>query len=127
MSKKLEAQRNTFFMRYLTALKKQGTPLYGYFELKYTAANTFNMSKLEKGQVIGLENMQKYGLQWKLSDQDQRVKPCDCFSAPPITSYVLVFFHNDGYLLKWDTVKKFKSFKKEFAIKNSSLYVKYHS
>ncbi len=92
--KKVEAKFNTLLNQYLRVKK-----MYCYYELKQTDATTFPFSKIEKHQWEGLQATRKEGLVWKLSDEDQRQKPCDGFSSPPMMSYLIIKFPSGFYMI----------------------------
>jgi hypothetical protein len=94
-----EAKYQTIFNQYLREKK-----MYGFFELKYSNAETFPFSKIETVQWEGLQATQKNGLVWKLSDQDQRQKPCDCLSIPPLDSYLVIKFKDGFYIIKFQKI-----------------------
>jgi len=85
--KKNEARTTTIWNKYC---RSAGT--LGYFELKYTATETFNLSNFEPHQIESLQAMQENGLVWKLSDSDMREKPCDVLCTPPMPSYVVITY-----------------------------------
>ncbi len=97
--KKPEAKWQTLWNQYLRELKNKGTPWYGYFELKQTVKNSLPFSKIEIGQYDGLQATEKSGLVWKFSDDDMRIKPCDCISAPPLPSYIVIKFPDAYYAI----------------------------
>ena len=99
--KKREAKHNTLFNKYL---RKSG--MQGYFELKQTKGNSIRWSCVEPHQMAGLLAAEQGGFIWKLSDEDQRRKPFDCFSAPPLKSYVVIFFPKAFHIIL--AVKFFK-------------------
>jgi hypothetical protein len=92
--KKSEAKWNTLLNQYLREKK-----MYCFYELKQTDDNTFSFSKIEPHQWTGLQATKKNGLVWKLSDEDQRQKPCDGFSAPPLPSYLVIKFKSGFYMI----------------------------
>lgn len=77
------------------------TKMYGFFELKYTELETFAFAKIETVQWEGLQATEKSGLVWKLSDEDQRQKPCDCLSIPPLPSYLVIKFKDGFYIIRF--------------------------
>lgn len=85
--KKREAKYQTLFNKYL-----RKTGMLGYFELKQTKAKSIPWSAIQPHQLAGLLAAREGGLVWKLSDEDQRRKPFDCFSVPALEAYVVVFF-----------------------------------
>lgn len=105
--KKREAQFQTVFNQYLR--QKQ---IYGAFELKQTQTNSILFSSVEEHQIDSLAGFEDSGLVWKISDQDQRVKPFDCISIAPGTSYVVIKFPTCC------TIVSYRSFMKE---KNTSV------
>lgn len=90
-----EAGWQVIFNQYLR--EKQ---FYGFFELKLTNLNSFPFSKIEIVQYDGLQATEKSGLVWKLSDEISRPKPCDCFSIPPLPSYLVIIFTDTFYLIR---------------------------
>jgi hypothetical protein len=89
-----ENQYQTFLSQYLREKK-----MYGFFELKVTTLNYLSFNKIEPHQYEGLQATQKNGLVWKMSDQDIRLKPCDCFSIPPLPSYIVIRFEDAYYIV----------------------------
>jgi hypothetical protein len=85
--KKIEAKKNTQWNEYCKKSK-----FYGFFELKQTSGDSFLFSKFESHQVTSLMTLNFYGLTWKLSDEDQRKKPCDSMCIPPLDSYLVIWF-----------------------------------
>ena len=98
MNKK-EAKYQTLFNQYLREKK-----LTGFFELKQTESETFPFAKIEQSQWEGLEATEKSGLVWKLSDEDQRPKPCDTLSIPPLPSYLVIKFPDGFYLMRFQKI-----------------------
>jgi len=94
-----EAKWQTVLNQYLREKK-----MYGFFELKYTEAETFPFAKIEQVQWEGLIATEKNGLVWKLSDQDQRQKPCDCLSIPPLGSYLVIKFKEGFYIIRFQKI-----------------------
>lgn len=94
-----EAKYQVIFNQYLREAK-----MYGFFELKQTDAQIFPFSKIETVQWQGLQATQKNGLVWKLSDEDQRQKPCDCLSIPPLGSYLVIKFKDGFYIIKFQKI-----------------------
>jgi hypothetical protein len=90
-----EAKWTTVFNKYLREKK-----MYGYYELKFTMAETFPFSKIETNQYDGLQATERNGLVWKLSDQDMRQKPCDTLCMPPLPSYVVIKFMDGFYFIR---------------------------
>jgi hypothetical protein len=74
--------------------------MYGYYELKQTTTYVISYAKLEIHQYDGLQATEKEGLVWKFSDEDQRQKPCDCMSAPPLPSYLVIKFPDAFYVIR---------------------------
>lgn len=84
--KKREAKAQTLWNQYL-----RETRIQGYFELKIvTEGSSLPFSKIEKHQWEGLQALEESGLVWKLSDEDSRQKPCDCFCVPPLPAYLVI-------------------------------------
>ena len=88
---KKEAKWNTILNQYLREKK-----FYCFYELKQTELDYFPFSKIETVQYEGLQATEKNGLVWKLSDEDQREKPCDGMSIPPLPSYLVIKFKMDS-------------------------------
>lgn len=102
--KKREAQFQTLWNQYL-----RETRIQGYFELKVTDNRYMPLSKIEKHQYDGLQAMEESGFVWKLSDEDGRQKPCDCFCAPPMPSYLVIRFPGgDCYMIRFKEVVKIR-------------------
>ncbi len=85
--KKREARAQTLWNQYL-----RETRIPGFFELKILQPGdkSFPFSRIEKHQWDSLIAMEETGLVWKLSDEDSRQKPCDCFCAPPLPAYLVI-------------------------------------
>lgn len=94
-----EAKYQTIFNQYLREKK-----MHGFFELKYTESETFPFAKIETVQWEGLQATEKNGLVWKLSDEDQRQKPCDCLSIPPLPSYLVIKFKDGFYVIRFKKI-----------------------
>jgi len=97
--KKHEAKYQIEFNQYLREKK-----IYGFFELKYCELDYFPFSKIETVQYEGLQATEKNGLVWKLSDVDMRPKPCDCFSIPPLASYLVIKFRDAFYMIRFNEI-----------------------
>ena len=82
--------------------------MYGFFELKQTLKDFFPFSKIEQHQMDGLLATQKEGLVWKLSDEDQRQKPCDTLCIPPLPSYIVIKFPDGFYVINIRDIVKLK-------------------
>ena len=80
------------------------TGMRGFFELKQTDSQLFSFAKIEKNQWEGLEAAEKNGLVWKLSDEDQRPKPCDTLSIPPLPSYLVIKFPTGYHLIRFQKI-----------------------
>lgn len=100
---KLEAKAQTIWNQYLREKK-----LYGFFELKITTGDTISLAKIEKHQYEGLQATEKNGLVWKLSDEDSRLKPCDCISIPPLPSYLVVRYLDGFYMIRFEKIVDLK-------------------
>lgn len=98
---KREANLQELWGQYMRGLNPRW---YGYFELKQTSTNSFYFDKIEQSQMDGLPAVQKKGFYWKLSDADFREKPCDCLSAPPLTSYLVIKFTDAFYAVPFDEI-----------------------
>jgi hypothetical protein len=83
-----EAGHNTQLNKYLRDQRAKG--FYCYYELKKTGGQIFYVDAFESHQLSSLVASENEGLVWKLSDQDQRKKPFDGFSTPPLPSYVII-------------------------------------
>ena len=91
-----EAKSQIIFNQYL-----RETKMLGFFELKQTDSEILPFSKIEIVQYDGLQATEKHGLVWKLSDEDQRPKPCDCLSIPPLPSYLVIRFKDGFYIIRF--------------------------
>jgi hypothetical protein len=98
-----EAKFQVIFNQYLREKK-----IYGFFELKQTDLNYFPFSKIETVQYDGLQATEKNGLVWKLSDSDMRPKPCDCFSIPPLASYLVIKFKDGFYMIRFKDIVEYR-------------------
>jgi len=96
--KKKEQKWNTIFNQYLRQRK-----IYGFFELKQTDTDSIPFDCLEPSQARGLPACHNNGLVWKFSDQDQREKPCDCVSIPPLDAFVVIKFPDGFYVIRYFT------------------------
>lgn len=94
-----EAKSQIIFNQYL-----RETKMLGFFELKQTDADILPFSKIEIVQYDGLQATEKNGLVWKLSDEDQRPKPCDCLSIPPMPSYLVIRFKDGFYIIRFQKI-----------------------
>ena len=106
--KKKEAKWQVIWGQYIRELRDRGTPWYGYWELKQTTTNSLAFSKIEIGQYDGLQAMEKSGLYWKFSDDDMRIKPCDCQCTPPLTSYIVIKFPDAYYAIDIKEIVKLR-------------------
>jgi len=97
--KERETKVQTVFNQYLRATK-----MVGFFELKVTNLDRLAFSKIEKHQYEGLQATAKEGLIWKLSDEDQRQKPCDCLSIPALPSYLVIKFLDGFYIIRIEKI-----------------------
>jgi len=97
--RKTEAKSNTILNQYLREKRKEG--FYCYYELKVAQGNSFQFSKIEEGQDLGLPALENEGLVWKSSDEDSRIKPCDGFSAPPMPAYLVIRFKDSFYFVRY--------------------------
>ena len=100
---KKEAKFQVIWDQYLREKQKTGE-MYGFFELKQTETESFPFSKIETVQYDGLQATEKSGLVWKLSDNDMRPKPCDCFSIPPLPSYLVIKFLDGFYMIRFQKI-----------------------
>ena len=96
---KKEAKWQIVFNQYLREKR-----MYGFFELKYTESEIFAFAKIETVQWEGLQATEKNGFVWKLSDEDQRQKPCDCLSIPPLPSYLVIKFKPGFYIIRFQKI-----------------------
>lgn len=94
--KKREAGWQTKWKAYVEDQHKKGINF--YYELKQTKTNSLAYNQFKEHQLPDLESLKSGGLVWKLSDQDQRKKPCDGFSAPPQPTYVVIKYPA-GYVM----------------------------
>lgn len=92
---KHEARAQIEFGKYLREAKP-----FGYYELKHTDKEYFAFSKIEQVQYDGLQATEKHGFIWKLSDQDQRPKPCDSICTPPLPSYLVISFNKAFFFIR---------------------------
>jgi len=100
---KVEAKWNTTLNQYL-----RETRFYCYYELKQTNGNSLPFSAIEDVQWEGLQATEKEGLVWKLSDEDQRQKPCDGFSTNPLPSYLIIKFPDAFYFIRFRDIVMMK-------------------
>lgn len=91
---KREAQFQLWFNKYLRQKK-----LYGYFELKQTTTDSIPFDAVDAHQLESLSAAQKTGIVYKISDSDQRIKPFDCFNAPPQPSYIVIRYPKTCYII----------------------------
>jgi len=84
------------------------TRMTGFFELKVASKENFFFNKIENPQYLGLQATEKEGLFWKLSDQDQRQKPCDCIGIPPMSSYIVIKFKDGFYMIRIKEIVKLR-------------------
>lgn len=103
---KVEAKWNTILNQYLREARKTG--FHCYYELKQTNGNTLPFSAIEKVQWDGLQATEDEGMVWKLSDEDQRPKPCDGFSTPPLPSYLIIKFPDAFYFIRFKDILMMK-------------------
>lgn len=64
--------------------------LTGLFEVKQTRLLRFNLNNFEPQQLESLMAAERSGLVWKISDADQRLKPCDIISVGPRPSTIVI-------------------------------------
>ena len=100
---KREAKWNTILNQYFR--EKQ---FYCYYELKRTDKDTFQFSKIEKGQDEGLPALEKSGLVYKWSDEISRPKPCDGASLPPLPAYLIIKFKEEFCLIRYKEISKLR-------------------
>lgn len=113
--KKTEAKFNTILNQYLRQKK-----LYCFYELKQTTAETFPFYKIETHQWEGLIATEESGLVWKLSDQDQRQKPCDGMSIPPLPSYLVIKWPDGFYFIRFKEIIKLREIGRESITKTQA-------
>jgi len=101
---KRESKSNTIFNQYLREKRKEG--FYCYYEIKIAKGNTFYFRDIEINQLEGLPATEEEGLVWKFSDQDQRKKPIDGMSAPPLPSYLVIKFKESFYMIRIGQILK---------------------
>lgn len=94
--KKREADFNVVFNKYLRA-----KGLHCYYELKQVKL-TLSYNAFEPQQLESLLAAQEHGLVYKFSDSDQRIKPFDGISAPPLPAFVVIKFSRIVYLIPID-------------------------
>lgn len=92
--KKREANFQTIFNQYLR--KKR---LVGFFELKDAKGDSLPFSAVKEHQLSGLISASNMGFVWKLSDEDSRQKPFDCFYASPANGYVVIKYGKVFYII----------------------------
>ena len=100
---KWEQKWQTLFNQYL----REKRP-HGFYELKQTIKEFFPFSKIELVQYSGLQATEREGLVWKLSDQDQREKPCDTLCIPPLPSYIVIKFPDGFYCIRIGEIVKLR-------------------
>lgn len=105
--KKPEAKWQTTFNHYLKEKREKGE-MYGYYELKQTQKNSLPFSKIEIHQYDGLQVTEKSGMTWKFSDDDGRLKPCDCANLPPLPSYIVIKFPDAYYIIRIKDIVKMR-------------------
>lgn len=67
--------------------------IYGCYEIKsMQRQDSFVLSKFEPQQLESLRSAAHSGLNWKISDADPRLKPCDGIAIPPMRSWVILKF-----------------------------------
>lgn len=101
--KKREAKFQTLWNQYI-----RETRIPGFFELKQTPGKSLPFSKIEKHQWDSLLAMEESGLVWKLSDEDSRQKPCDCFCTPPLPAYLVIRYDELFYMVRIKEVVKIR-------------------
>lgn len=104
---KHEQKWQTLFNTYLRE-KQSKNEMFGYYELKQTIKDFFPFAKIEKVQWDGLQATERSGLVWKWSDEDQRQKPCDCVSIPPLPSYLVIKFPDGFYCIRIGEILKLR-------------------
>lgn len=88
--KKREAKWQTIISQYM--MEKRKECFYCNYELKQTTTDIFHFSKVPQHQIDSLLAGEREGLHWKYSDQDQRRKPFDGSSNPPLPGYIIIKF-----------------------------------
>ncbi|MES2408789.1 MAG: hypothetical protein V4509_00630 [Patescibacteria group bacterium] len=94
-----ESKWQTLWNKYLRE-KQDDKAGYGFYELKQTTGDSLDFKKIEVHQYESLLAAEKAGLVWKFSDQDQRQKPFDCVSIPPISAFIVIKFPDAFYVIK---------------------------
>lgn len=94
-----ESGLNTTLNQYLREKR-----MYCYYELKVVKGKTFNFGQIEENQDEGLPALAKEGLIWKLSDEDVRKKPCDGFCAPPLPTYLVLYYDSKFYFIAYGII-----------------------
>lgn len=103
--------------------------IYGFFEVKQTRTNTFNLSNFEPQQLDSLSSAEMTGLVHKISDQDQRIKPFDIISAPPMKSFIVIKYPHyicfiETWIIKNGIIKELKSLSLDEALVIASYSIK---
>ena len=89
---KKEAKWQTLWNKIIRYERKKEGYKHAYYELKQTSADYFSYKGFESHQLNSLKALEQSGMVWKFSDQDQRQKPCDSVSIPPMPTYVVIKF-----------------------------------
>ena len=113
--KKTEAKFNTILNQYFREKK-----LYCFYELKMAEGERFPFYKIEPHQWEGLIATENKGLVWKLSDEDQRQKPCDGFCIPPLPSYLIIKWPDAFYLIRFKDIVVLKEIGREYITKTQA-------
>lgn len=97
--------QETYFNTMWTSYLSNQREVNGFYELK-KAQNTKGNQKIffrqfEHQQLDWLVHIYNYGIVWKLSDADPRLKPCDGFSLPATNAYVVIVFFSPDTKYKW--------------------------
>lgn len=101
---KREANAQSILTKYVEAMNKKG--IYFYYELKQTTKQTYDFS-FEEQQLSSLSALQRKGTAYKWSDQDQRQKPCDGASLPPLQSYVIIKYPKCFCIIGLDVFQRY--------------------
>lgn len=112
---KREAKHTTVWNQYLRSIWDRKK--YIYYEMKQTTSDSFSFNNFEDHQLSDLQALENNGLVWKFSDQDQRLKPCDGASLPPLPTYVVIKYPKFFAQIRVDTfiMTKKKSEKKSLS------------
>lgn len=116
----IQKRRESYYQTVWNHIVKEAK-FYGYFELKKTLIDKINYAYIPQHQIDGLLSAQEFGVAWKISDQDQRMKPFDSFFMPPQTSYLVIYFVKKKQFCAI-TIENFLSAKKESEENNERFF-----